>query len=125
MCRDSSPSGGSILITSAPILASVLAQYGPDIRLPTSRTLTPDINPVTAMALTSLSYHRFLSTYTEIAGDILYLDAPGCQNLRRLCFRPPDCTLAPKRRLLCPEHTLEKRLQHIPNTSTCLCPLRL
>jgi len=45
------------------------------------------------MALTSLSFHRFLSTYTEIAGDILYLDAPGCQNLRRLFFRPPDCTL--------------------------------
>src|SRR6476659_1461927 len=45
--RSASPSpGGSILITSAPKSASVLAQNGPAIRLPSSSTRTPLKGPV-------------------------------------------------------------------------------
>ena len=45
--RSGSPSpGGSTFTTSAPKSASVLAQNGPAIRLPSSRTLTPASGPL-------------------------------------------------------------------------------
>ena len=62
-----SPSGGSILITSAPMSAMIWVQYGPITMAVRSTTRTPDSGPLGMMRLLGLRHREAVPDVVAVA----------------------------------------------------------